>query len=98
MKNGSLKLLKDQCIHHYHIYFNDLYVLCNFAFSQMHWKVYLIEKHIHIFWKEDFHLNRKKKVQILYPENIERAMQKVLQAHGGRLSDSWMNILTKWIK
>ena len=29
----------------------------------MHWKVYLIEKHIYIFWRKDFHLNRKKKTE-----------------------------------
>ena len=92
MKNGSLKLLKGWYIHPHH-FISMTPMIANFAFSQMHWKVYLIEKLIYIFWKENFHLNRKKKNRILYSDNIERAMKIVLQAHGGSLSDSWMNIL-----
>lgn len=69
-------------------------MIVNFAFSQMHWKVYLIEKHIYILEKR-FSLKQEEKNRILYSDNIEKAMQIVLQAHGGKLSDSWMNNLQK---
>ena len=62
-------------------------MIVNFAFSQMHWKVYCRETYIHLLEKR-FSLKQEEKNRILYSDNIERAMQIVLQAHGGRLSDS----------
>ena len=49
--------------------------------------IYLLEKR--------FSLKQEEKNRILYSDNIEKAMQIVLQAHGGKLSDSWMNNLLK---
>ena len=49
--------------------------------------IYLLEKR--------FSLKQEEKNRILYSDNIEKAMQIVLQAHGGKLSDSWMNNLQK---
>lgn len=50
------------------------------------------ETYIHLLERR-FSLKQEEKNRILYSDNIERAMQIVLQAHGGSLSDSWMNIL-----
>lgn len=58
----ELKDYKDWYIHPRH-FISMTPMIANFAFSQMHWKVYLIEKLIYIFWKENFHLNRKKKIE-----------------------------------
>lgn len=38
-------------IHHHH-FISMILMIVNFAFSQMHWKVYLIEKHIYISFGE----------------------------------------------
>ena len=43
-------------------------------------KEYLLEKR--------FSFKQEEKNRILYSDNIEKAMQIVLQAHGGKLSDS----------
>ena len=50
------------------------------------------ETYLHLLERR-FSLKQEEKNRILYSDNIERAMQIVLQAHGGKLSDSWMNIL-----
>jgi len=42
--------------------------------------IYLLEKR--------FSFKQEEKNRILYSDNIEKAMQIVLQAHGGKLSDS----------
>lgn len=48
---------------------------------------------IHILERR-FPLKQEEKKRLLYSDNIARAIQIVLQAHGRKLSDSWMNILT----
>lgn len=40
-----------------------------------------------------FSLKKDEKDRILYSDDIERAMQVVLQAHNAQLSGSWMDIL-----
>ena len=76
------------------LYFNDPYD-CEFCFQpdalegvlDREAYIYLLEKR--------FSLKQEEKNRILYSDNIEKAMQIVLQAHGGKLSDSWMNNLQK---
>lgn len=72
--------------------FNDPYD-CEFCFQSDALEGVLDrETYIHLL-ERSFSLKQEEKNRILYSDNIERAMQIVLQAHGGRLSDSWMNIL-----
>ena len=74
------------------LYFNDPYD-CEFCFQSDALEGVLDrETYIHLLERR-FSLKQEEKNRILYSDNIERAMQIVLQAHGGRLSDSWMNIL-----
>lgn len=74
------------------LYFNDPYD-CEFCFRPDILELIVDrETYVHILERR-FSLKPEEKKRILYSENIERAMQIVLQAHGGRLSDSWMNIL-----
>lgn len=74
------------------LYFNDPYD-CEFCFqSDALESVLDRETYIHLLERK-FSLKQEEKNRILYSDNIERAMQIVLQAHGGSLSDSWKNIL-----
>lgn len=74
------------------LYFNDPYD-CEFCL-QPDVLEGILDREIYIHLLERrFPLKKEDKNRILYSDNIERAMQIVLQAHGGRLSDSWMNIL-----
>jgi len=74
------------------LYFNDPYD-CEFCFHpDILEHIVDRETYIHLLERK-FSLKQEEKDRILYSENIERAMQIVLQVHGGRLSDSWMNIL-----
>lgn len=74
------------------LYFNDPYD-CEFCFQADALESILDrETYLHLLERR-FSLKQEEKNRILYSDNIERAMQIVLQAHGGKLSDSWMNIL-----
>lgn len=74
------------------LYFNDPYD-CEFCFQADALEGILDrETYLHLLERR-FSLKQEEKNRILYSDNIERAMQIVLQAHGGKLSDSWMNIL-----
>lgn len=74
------------------LYFNDPYD-CDFCFRpDILEHIIDRETYVHLLERK-FSLKPKEKDRILYSENIGRAMQIVLQAHGGKLSDSWMNIL-----
>ena len=69
------------------LYFNDPYD-CEFCFQSDALEGVLDrETYIHLLERR-FSLKQEEKNRILYSDNIERAMQIVLQAHGGRLSDS----------
>lgn len=74
------------------LYFNDPYD-CEFCFRPD-----ILENivdrgtYIHLLERR-FSLKQEERGRLLYSENIERAMQMVLQAHGAKLSDSWLNIL-----
>lgn len=74
------------------IYFNDPYD-CEFCF-QSDALEYTIgrETYIHLLERR-FPLKQEERNRILYSDDIERAMQIVLQAHGGNLSASWMDTL-----
>lgn len=76
------------------LYFNDPYD-CEFCVQSDALEGILGRKTYIDLLEKRFHLKQEEKNRILYSDNIERAMQIVLQAHGGRLSDSWMNILKK---
>lgn len=74
------------------LYFNDPYD-CEFCFQADALESILDrETYLHLLERR-VSLKQEEKNRILYSDNIERAMQIVLQAHGGKLSDSWMNIL-----
>lgn len=74
------------------LYFNDPYD-CEFCFQADALESILDrETYLHLLERR-FSLKQEEKNRILYSDNIERAMQIVIQAHGGKLSDSWMNIL-----
>ena len=74
------------------LYFNDPYD-CEFCFQADALEGILDrETYLHLLERR-FSLKQEEKNRIFYSDNIERAMQIVLQAHGGKLSDSWMNIL-----
>ena len=74
------------------LYFNDPYD-CEFCFQADALEGILDRgTYLHLLERR-FSLKQEEKNRILYSDNIERAMQIVLQAHGGKLSDSWMNIL-----
>ena len=74
------------------LYFNDPYD-CEFCFQADALEGILDrETYLHLL-ENRFSLKKEEKNRILYSDNIEKAMQTVLQAHGGKLSNSWMNIL-----
>ena len=74
------------------LYFNAPYD-CEFCFQPDALEGVLDrETYIHLLEKR-FPLKQEEKNRFRYSDNLERAMQIVLQAHGGRLSDSWLNIL-----
>ena len=74
------------------LYFNDPYD-CEFCFQpDILENIVDRETYIHLLERR-FSLKQEEKDRLLYSENIERAMQMVLQAHGAKLSDSWKNLL-----
>ncbi len=79
------------------LYFNDPYD-CEFCFqSDALESIPDRETYLHILEKS-FSLKPEEKNRILYSENIERAMQIILQAHGGNLSASWEDILQNGLR
>lgn len=79
------------------LYFNDPYD-CEFCFQSDVLESILDRKTYIEILEKRFSLKPEEKNRILYSDNIERAMQIVLQAHGGRLSDSWTNTLINGLK
>lgn len=74
------------------LYFNDPYD-CEFCFqADVLEEILDRETYLHLLERR-FSLKQEEKNRILYSDDIERAMKMVLQAHGGKLSDSWINIL-----
>lgn len=74
------------------LYFNDPYD-CEFCFQTDVLEGILDRKTYIEILEKRFSLKSEEKNRILYSDNIERAMQIVLQAHGGRLSNSWADVL-----
>lgn len=74
------------------LYFNDPYD-CEFCFRpDILENIVDRETYIHLLERR-FSLKQEEKDRLFYSENVERAIQMVLQAHGAKLSDSWMNLL-----
>lgn len=74
------------------LYFNDPYD-CEFCFQADALEGILDrETYLHLLERR-FVLKKEEKNRILYSNDIERAMQMVLEAHGGKLSDSWRSLL-----
>ena len=78
------------------LYFNDPYD-CEFCFQADSLESILDrETYLHLLERR-FSLKQEEKNRILYFDNIERAIQIVLQAHGRKLSSSWRNTLLNGI-
>ncbi len=74
------------------LYFNDPYD-CEFCF-QTEALENIVDRETYIYLlNRKFKLKKEEKDRILYSDDIERALQIVLKAHGARLSDSWINII-----
>lgn len=74
------------------LYFNDPYD-CEFCFqSDILESIVDRETYLELLERK-FSLKTEERDRILYSDNIERAMQVVLQAHGAKLSASWKDIL-----
>lgn len=74
------------------LYFNDPYD-CEFCFQSDVLESILDRKtYLHLLERK-FSLKQEEKNRILYSDDIERAMQVVLQAHNAQLSGSWRDIL-----
>lgn len=79
------------------LYFNDPYD-CDFCFQSYVLENILDRKtYIHIIEKR-FKLNRLEKNRLLYSDDIKRAVQMVLEAHGANLSRPWEDILARSLK
>lgn len=79
------------------LYFNDPYD-CEFCFQADALEGILDrETYIHLLERR-FQLKQEERDRILYSESIERALQIVMQAHGGNLSNSWLDNLKNGLR